>query len=234
VHWRASGGNRLYRQNSNGTFTLSINPISQSAINSSPDNTLSGDFNGDGRGDVLFHWKGDGTNRMHLGTSIGTFTEVLSPISPSAINSYPDSVIVGDYNGDLRSDLLFYWKSAGTNRFYYGTPGGGFTEYLNPIETTAINSSPDHVIVGDYDGDGRSDLLFYWKQDGTNRFFFGTGSGTFAPGAQPIGTTAINSSPDNVLVYDANRDGRDDLMFWWNAGEERRLFLGQPNRTFSP
>lgn len=232
VHWRASGQNSLYRQNSNGTFTLSTNRISQSAINSSPDNTVSGDFNGDGRGDVLFHWKGDGTNRMYLGSSIGTFTEVLNPIAPSAINSSPDSVLAGDYNGDGRSDLLFYWKNPGTNRFYYGT-ASGFTESLNPIAPTAINSSPDHVLVGDYDGNGMSDLLFYWKGAGTNRFFFGTGTGTFAYGDNPIEATAINSSPEKVLVYDANRDARDDLMFWWTAGEVRRLFLGQANRTFS-
>jgi hypothetical protein len=112
-----------------------------------------------------------------------------------------------------------------------GGAGGAFSERLNPIEVTAINSTPNKVLVGNFDGDANSDLLFFWGT-GTNRFFYGTGTGSFAKVEDPIIASEINGSPQTVITLDANRDGRDDVLFWWPAGELRRMYLGRGNRTF--
>jgi hypothetical protein len=231
VDWKVSGQNYLYRQNSDGTFTRFDNLISPSGINGNPDNLLSGDFNKDGRDDLLFHWKSAGTNRMFLSNASGTFDEVLDPMNVSNVGGNPDDARTGDFNGDGYTDVFFFWRQAGTNRFYYGGAGGAFSERLNPIAVTSINGSPSKVLVGDFDGDAKSDLLFFWG-DGTNRFFYGTGIGSFASVDNPITAGEINGSPQTVITLDANRDGRDDLLFWWPAGELRRMYLGQGNRTF--
>src|SRR6476661_453676 len=81
VDWKVSGQNYLYRQNSDGTFTRSDNLINPTRINGNPDNLLSGDFNNDGRADVLFHWKSAGTNRLFLSNALGSFGEVSDPMS---------------------------------------------------------------------------------------------------------------------------------------------------------
>jgi hypothetical protein len=47
-----------------------------------------------------------------------------------------------------------------------------------------------------------------------------------------IPASAINGSPQSVITLDANQDGQDDLLFWWPAGELRRMYLGRANRTF--
>ncbi len=231
VAWKASGQNYLYRQNGNGTFTRFDNLISSSGINGSPDNLLSGDFNGDGRDDLLFHWKSAGTNRLYLSDAVGSFDEVLDPMNVSNVGGNPDDALTGDFNGDGKTDVFFFWRQPGTNRFYYGQAGGTFSERLNPISVTSINGSPDKVLVGDFDGDAKSDLLFFWGT-GTNRFFYGTGIGSFASVDDPIAPGGINGSPQIVIALEANRDGREDLLFWWPTGELRRLYLGRANRTF--
>lgn len=232
VVWTVSGQNYLYRQNSNGTFTRLVNPINPSGINGSPHNLLSGDFNNDGYADVLFHWKGTGTNRMYLSDALSSFDEVLDPMNVSNAGGNPDDALTGDFNGDGYADIFLFWRQPGTNRFYYGGAGGVFSERLNPINVTSINGTPSKVLVGNFDGgDAKSDLLFFWG-NGTNRFFYGTGTGTFAKVEDPITASEVNGSPQTVITLDANRDGRDDVLFWWTAGELRRMYLGQGNRTF--
>jgi FG-GAP-like repeat/Right handed beta helix region len=231
VDWKASGQNSLYRQNSDGTFTRSDNLINPSGINGSPDSLLSGDFNHDGKADVLFHWKSAGTNRLFLSNALGSFDEVDDPMSVSNVGGNPDDALTGDFNSDGATDIFFYWRQPGTNRFYYGGAGGAFTERLNPIPIAAINGTPNKVVVGNFDGDTKSDLLFFWN-DGTNRFYYGTGTGTFANVADPILASEINGLPQTVITLDANRDGQDDLLFWWPASELRRMYLGRGNRTF--
>ena len=231
VHWKLSGQNHLYLQNSGGTFTRFDNLITPSGINGNPENLLSGDFNRDGYADVLFHWKNTGANRMYLRTASGSFIQVLDPMNVSNVGGNPDDALTGDFNGDGYTDIFFFWRQPGTNRFYYGGAGGAFSERLNPIGVTAINGTPNEVLVGNFDGgDAKSDLLFFWG-DGTNRFFYGTGIGAFASVDNPIPATAINGSPQTVTL-DADRDGRDDMLFWWPAGELRRMYLGRGNRTF--
>jgi hypothetical protein len=37
------------------------------------------------------------------------------------------------------------------------------------------------------------------------------------------------TGPADIL---ARNDRQDDLLFWWPAGELRRMYLGRANRTF--
>ena len=231
VDWKSSGQNYLYRQNGNGTFTRLDNLITPSGINGNPDNLLSGDFNKDGRDDLLFHWKSTGTNRMYLSNAAGSFDQVLDPMNVSNVGGNPDDALTGDFNGDGYTDVVFFWRQPGTNRFYYGGAGGTFSKSLNPIGVASINETPSKVLVGNFDGDTKSDLLFYWG-DGTNRFFYGTGTGSFTEVDDPITASEISGSPQTVITLDANLDGRDDVLFWWQAGELRRMYLGRANRTF--
>jgi hypothetical protein len=231
VSWSATGKNLLYRVNPNRTVEISEDPIGQGSINGSPDLVRTGDFDNDGHTDLFFFWKRAGTNRFFYGNSVGGFNEVDDPIPATSINSSADSVLTGDFDGDRHTDLLFFWKQPGTNRFFYGNGLGSFTYVGDPIATTSINSSADSVLTGDFDGDRRTDLLFFWGPTGTNRFFFGTGRGTFQyPGGDLIPPGYVTNSPARVFSFDADLDQRDDVEFFWFGDGGQRLFLGQGNR----
>jgi len=230
--WEHYGENRLFRGNADGSFTDGGIPIESHAINSFPDNSLVGDFNGDGRDDLIFTWEHYGENRLFLGNAAGGFDYMGFQITPTSINSHPDHTLVGDFNGDGRSDLMVTWEHYGENRLFLGNAGGGFDYVGFQIAPTAINSHPTQTLVGDFNGDGRDDMFFSWSHYGENRLFLGTAGGSFTYVGAQIDPTAINSHPDRTLVGDFNGDGRDDLIFTWSQNGDKRLFFGTAGGGF--
>ncbi|WP_346894053.1 FG-GAP-like repeat-containing protein [uncultured Roseibium sp.] len=230
--WDHRGENRLFLGKADGSFTDAGSPLPVAGINGYPDHTLIGDFNGDGRDDLIFTWDHYGDNKLFLGTAGGGFSSAGSPIDPRAINGYPDHTLVGDFNGDGRDDLIFTWDYYGDNKLFLGTAGGGFTSAGSPIDPRAINGSPDHTLVGDFNGDGRDDLLFTWDHYGENKLYYGTAGGGFSSQGQTIEASAINGYPDNTLTGDFNGDGRTDLLFGWSYSGDTRLFFGKSGGGF--
>ncbi|NCT45884.1 MAG: hypothetical protein GPJ35_22835, partial [Microcystis aeruginosa G11-09] len=140
----------------NLSFNQYLNPINTLSINENPDNALIGDFNGDGKDDLYFTWRSSGRNRLYLSNGKGGFTQYLDSISTLAINESPDNTLVDDFNGDGKDDVYFIWRGSGKNRLYLSNGQGGFTQYLDPIATGAINGH-DNSLVGDFNGDGKDD-----------------------------------------------------------------------------
>ncbi|HEV2044407.1 MAG TPA: VCBS repeat-containing protein, partial [Sphingomicrobium sp.] len=134
-----------------------------------------GDFNGDGRDDIL--WRSDaGQLSNWLGQANGAFANN----DANAFTAVPTDwhvIGTGDFNGDGRDDIL--WRSdAGQLSNWLGAATGGFViNDANAFTTVPINWQV--VGVGDYNGDGRDDIL--WRSDtGQLSNWLGTASGGFA------------------------------------------------------
>ena len=133
-----------------------------------------GDFNGDGRDDIL--WRNtDGTISNWLGTAAGGYVANDANAAVNVPNAF-QVVGTGDFNGDGRDDIL--WRdSAGNISNWLGNANGGFTPngansgYFVPLNW-------DVVSIGDYNGDGRDDIL--WRNgDGTLANWLGTATGGY-------------------------------------------------------
>ena len=116
-----------------------------------------GDFNGDGKSDVLTNAAGSST--WTLCTSTGTDFNCTSVAGMPSASS--ENFMVGDFNGDGRSDVLV---SMGSNQPWYLciSMGTSFTcsqATTLPAAGVYINSllTPK---IGDFNGDGRDDILF--------------------------------------------------------------------------
>jgi hypothetical protein len=190
-------------------------------VGTQPNSLTVGDFNGDGKADLATANYGNGTMTVLLGDGTGAFTPSGSPY---AVGSHPYSVVVEDFNGDGIADLAVSGGDIGVPggvTVWLGNGSGGFTEAAgSPI---AVGAQPTTVVIGDFNGDGKADLVTANYSDGNVTLLLGTGSGGFT---QATGSPfAAGTNPYSVVVGDYNGDGRADAAVA-NVGGGVTILLG--------
>jgi hypothetical protein len=184
----------------NGAFNLPVRyfPVSNPALDLVASVAV-GDFNGDGKLDLVTANSLDYTVSVLLGNGGGTFGSSVS--YPVGIE--PQSVAIGDFNGDGKPDIVAANIGSNTVSVLLGNGDGTFgpkTDYPVGMELAS-------VAVGDFTGDGKVDLVTANATDNTVSVLPGNGDGTFAPKVDfPVGI-----EPVSVVVGDFNGDGKVDL-----------------------
>jgi hypothetical protein len=181
-----------------------------------------GDFNGDGKDDVLWR-NSNGAIFNFLGTANGGVTNNGDNSFLSLSASWTVSGI-GDFNGDGRDDILFR-DANGVIFDYLGTASGGFTANTSNLYTDIADAW--HVSgVGDFNGDGRDDILFR-NDNGAITNFLGTANGGILNNGDNI-YTVVDNSWHIAGTGDFNGDGRDDIL-WRNDNGAVFTFLSTAN-----
>jgi RHS repeat-associated protein len=176
-----------------------------------------GDFNGDGKTDVAHsrsEWDGW---RVSLSTGSGFVTD-LWPTDGWAIDKLSDNneeIIVGDFNGDGKTDVAHSRSEWGGWRVSLSTGSGFVTEFW-PTDSWAIdklNDNNEQVIVGDFNGDGKTDIAHSRSEWNIWRVSLSTGSG-FVTEDWPTNGWAIDRLSDGnerIITGDFNGDGLTDI-----------------------
>ena len=164
--------------------------------------TGTGDFNGDGRDDVLLgHDNGTVTN--WLGQADGSF--ISNHVA--ANYSLPAGWRVagtGDFNGDATDDLLLRHDN-GTVTEWLGGAGGTFA--WNAAATYALPLSWHVVGIGDFNGDTRDDVLLR-HDNGAVTDWLGQAGGTFSSNHAVWfydffdWTTQVQPNPSGAGIWD--------------------------------
>ncbi|KAJ5392189.1 hypothetical protein N7509_007679 [Penicillium cosmopolitanum] len=177
-----------------------------------------GDFNGDGRPDIVATNLGDNTVNVFLGTGSGSF----QPQTTFPTGTLPAGVAVGEFNGDGDLDIVTT-NNVGVN-ILLGTGSGTF----QAPATFAADSGPQDVTVGDFNEDGFLDIVTANSGINSVSVFLGTGSGSF----QAPATLLAGASPVAVAVGDFNGDGYLDIVTA-NAGDNTvNILLGTGSGNF--
>jgi hypothetical protein len=161
-----------------------------------------GDFRGSGILDLAVADSDSGSISVLLGNGDGTFGAPRQ----FSVGGYPQSVAVGDFRGIGILDLAVV-------SYFYGTYGsvsvllGNCDGTFQPARTFRVEYHPVAVAVGDFDGDGISDLAVGNFGSGTVSVLVSNGDGSF----QPTRNFSVGAVAGSLAVADFNGDGWPDL-----------------------
>jgi hypothetical protein len=147
------------------------------------------------------------------GTTAGQFSSASNIALSTTTTTYPNSVAVGDLNGDGLADIAVADQSSGANVYVLLQDTANHGHFLAPITLSSPNAVSS-VAIADMNGDGLGDVVATsYDQYGDN----GKAS-VFLQNASSHGTFmtrvdyAAGSVPSAIKVADVDGDGRPDLI----------------------
>jgi hypothetical protein len=185
-----------------------------------------GDFDGDGRADILWRNAATGANYIYLmtGNSVAAegFIRTVANLNWTVAG-------IGDLDGDGKDDIV--WRNAATGE-----------NYLYPMDGLAIKAgegylnsvtNPDWRIagLGDFDGDGKDDILWRHATTGENYLYLMDG--------RTVKSTEgfVRRVPDLAWqvhgIADFDGDGLADIL-WRNSATGENYVYPMQGRAIKP
>lgn len=190
--------------------------------------TVASDWSGDGRADIVAP-TADGILWMYRGNGAGGFASGRTQIG-LGWNSRDQIRMVGNWDGTAGTDIIARDPGTGALWLYPGNGAGGFRQ--SRIIGTGWQIFSHIFSPGDWDGDGRPDLLATVRSDGTLRLYRGNGAGGF------LGMRVIGSGwgrYDGLMTTgDFDGDSRPDFLARNTANGELRLYRSNGSGGFAP
>jgi len=190
------------------------------------ESTASADFDRDGYADLAITGRHEDGVTIVYGSKKGLSSRAafLKTVQPPA--SWDVYLAVGDFDKDGHADLV----ATSSGRYWVFNKVGKGTKPSSTVGTVNINKRPVLQlipVVGDFNGDGRPDLVLGSSVENRAFFLKNSANGLGAP-ATLQGVGGIHA----LAAGDFNKDGRDDLVSaTWNGV---KLQLGGPSGPGKP
>jgi hypothetical protein len=240
----SKGSHTVFVMLGNADGTFKVTTVSN-GVGIKPETVRLADVNGDGKLDIVTGDFGSpgGTVSVLLGSGDGTFSAV--PGSPFATNLIAvTDVAVGNFAGDKNAagavvpDVVATVSDSYSSKNFAFLPNTSGTGSLGTAQTQFVSNtfSLRHVIAGDFDGDGKTDLVIeneVYNTQGYAIFLKGNGDGSFdEPTASSAGTPTRGTL--TMKATDINGDGVVDLELAQYFGNDAMVLVGAGNGSFAP
>jgi hypothetical protein len=180
-----------------------------------------GDFNNDGKLDLVTSNSTAKTYSVLLGRGDGTFPSPVN-VSISTHCTSPTAIVSGDFTGDGKPDLVVGCSTSPSAALFSGAGDGSFAYH----SSVALPSSPGFLAAVDVNGDAKLDVVALGGTMVT--VALGQGDGTFAAPASFTGGSGLAYA----VLGDVNGDGHTDMVVLDNVANAIITRLGDGTGAF--
>jgi hypothetical protein len=179
-----------------------------------------GDFNGDGKPDIVTSdvagYQTPPSVNFLAGKGNGTFA------APTSVNlgETASSLAAGDFRGDGKLDLVLAANLSGNTVTVLSGNGNGTFVTTPAFPAAGLSNS---IAVGDFNGDGKPDIV---TAGDSLSVLLNNGNGTFHQGA----SIPLQGFAGPVVVGDFTGNGKQDIAV--SLGSTIDIFLGNGDGTF--
>jgi hypothetical protein len=170
---------------------------------------VAGDFNGDGRDDIVTFTRGAAAD-VYVALSTG------SSFSGSGVKWHDhfaggtQTPLVGDFNGDGRDDIAAFTKGSSADVYVALSKGSSFAPTVRKWHNFFAVGS-EIPAVGDFNGDGKDDIVTFTRGAAADVYVaLSTGSSFAGTGWKWHDFFAVGS--EIPAVGDFTGDGKDDIV----------------------
>lgn len=194
------------------------------SVNGGPVSALNGDFNNDGKLDIITCNPNTNCISVLSGDGFGGF--YTNNNFSTGSGTQPQMIVQGDFDGDGKPDIATANGGNTTISILIGTGTGSFgapTTY-----TISGANNPSCIASADFNGDSKLDIVTGNLGTGNLSVMLNSGSGTF--------TTAVSytagTSPNYIICNDYNSDGYKDLAVANYGSGTVSILLGNGSGSF--
>jgi hypothetical protein len=190
-------------------------PYTATPTGSWPEATAIGDVNGDGLNDVVmttsyyFDAENDYKLFVFLQNASGQLQTPIKYLTLGTYSNRPQSVDIGDVNGDGKNDVVVGNSRASIQVFLQDANGNLASSSVHPTQNSTV------VKIGDLNGDGRLDVAGIGHGTSNASVLYQNPDGALAP---PVSFNAPHGGFDDLDIGDINTDNRNDLIVMSGQG----------------
>jgi len=185
-----------------------------------------GDFDGDGKADILWRNSSTGENYIYLmnGTTIAGEGYLRT-----VADQHWQVAGVGDFDGDGKADI--FWRNGVTGENYLYPMDGLSIKATEGYLRTVADLTWQVVGVGDFDGDGKADVL--WRNSSSGQNYLYPMDGTAIKPSEGFIRTVADLAWQVKGVGDFDGDGKADIV-WRNSTSGQNYLYPMDGTSIKP